>query len=65
MDVGLGVRVSLRYAATSKRRLGKRLSKPSTPLLDQIKTPADLRKLKENDLTQLAEELRPETISAV
>jgi 1-deoxy-D-xylulose-5-phosphate synthase len=41
------------------------LSKPSTPLLDQIETPADLRKLKENDLTQLAEELRAETISAV
>src|ERR1700728_2443719 len=45
--------------------LGKRLSKPSTPLLDQIESPADLRKLKENDLTQLAEELRAETISAV
>jgi 1-deoxy-D-xylulose-5-phosphate synthase len=41
------------------------LSKPSTPLLDQINTPADLRKLKENDLAQLAEELRAETISAV
>jgi 1-deoxy-D-xylulose-5-phosphate synthase len=45
--------------------LGKRLSKPSTPLLDQIESPADLRKLKENDLTQLADELRAETISAV
>ena len=41
------------------------MSKPSTPLLDQIESPADLRKLKENDLTQLAEELRAETISAV
>ncbi len=41
------------------------MSKPSTPLLDQIETPADLRKLKESDLTQLAEELRAETISAV
>jgi 1-deoxy-D-xylulose-5-phosphate synthase len=41
------------------------LSKPSTPLLDQIESPADLRKLKENDLTQLADELRAETISAV
>jgi 1-deoxy-D-xylulose-5-phosphate synthase len=58
--------VDLRYAAiTNKRCLGKRLSKPSTPLLDQIESPADLRKLKENDLTQLAEELRAETISAV
>ena len=41
------------------------MSKPSTPLLDQIETPADLRKLKESDLTQLADELRAETISAV
>ena len=41
------------------------MSKPSTPLLDQIDTPADLRKLKESDLTQLAAELRAETISAV
>ena len=41
------------------------MSKPSTPLLDQIESPADLRKLKENDLTQLADELRAETISAV
>jgi 1-deoxy-D-xylulose-5-phosphate synthase len=64
--VRLGVRVGIRYAATSKRcALGKRLSKPSTPLLDQIESPADLRKLKENDLAQLAEELRAETISAV
>ena len=65
MNVRLGVRVGLRYAATSKRCLGKRLTKPSTPLLDQIETPADLRKLKESDLTQLADELRAETISAV
>jgi 1-deoxy-D-xylulose-5-phosphate synthase len=41
------------------------LSKPSTPLLDQIDSPASLRKLKESDLTQLADELRAETISAV
>jgi 1-deoxy-D-xylulose-5-phosphate synthase len=41
------------------------LSKPSTPLLDQIESPADLRELRESDLTQLAEELRAETISAV
>jgi 1-deoxy-D-xylulose-5-phosphate synthase len=64
--VRFGVRVGIRYAAASKRcALGKRLSKPSTPLLDQIDSPADLRKLKESDLTQLAEELRAETISAV
>ena len=41
------------------------MTKPSTPLLDQINSPASLRKLKESDLTQLADELRAETISAV
>jgi 1-deoxy-D-xylulose-5-phosphate synthase len=41
------------------------LSKPLTPLLDQIGSPADLRKLRESDLAQLADELRAETISAV
>jgi 1-deoxy-D-xylulose-5-phosphate synthase len=41
------------------------LSKPSTPLLDQIDSPANLRKLKESDLPQLVDELRAETISAV
>src|SRR5438046_9081588 len=37
----------------------------STPLLDTIKCPADLRRLDEKDLRQLADELRAETISAV
>ncbi len=41
------------------------MTKPSTPLLDQIKSPADLRNLRESDLAQLADELRAETISAV
>jgi len=36
-----------------------------TPLLDAVKSPADLRKLKESQLTQLAAELRTETINAV
>ena len=36
-----------------------------TPLLDQIKIPADLRKLADGDLEQVAEELRQETIDAV
>src|SRR5947209_1882103 len=36
-----------------------------TPLLDTIATPADLRRLPESDLRQLADELRAETISAV
>jgi 1-deoxy-D-xylulose-5-phosphate synthase len=34
-------------------------------LLDQVKVPADLRKLPESDLKQLAEELRQELIDAV
>ena len=38
---------------------------PQTPLLDQVKLPADLRKLEEGQLRQLADELRAETISAV
>jgi 1-deoxy-D-xylulose-5-phosphate synthase len=66
VTVGLGVRVGVRYAATSKRRaLGIKLNKPDTPLLDKIDSPADLRKLKESDLPQIADELRAETISAV
>ena len=36
-----------------------------TPLLDQIKTPQDLRRLEPNQLRQLADELRRETIDAV
>jgi 1-deoxy-D-xylulose-5-phosphate synthase len=35
-----------------------------TPLLDTIQTPADLRKLPQNALAQVAEELRAETIDA-
>ena len=38
---------------------------PSTPLLDTVVTPADLRRLKPEELRQLADELRAETISAV
>ena len=36
-----------------------------TPLLDQVKTPEDLRKLSESELPQFADELRRETIDAV
>jgi 1-deoxy-D-xylulose-5-phosphate synthase len=39
--------------------------KPITPLLDLIHVPEDLRKLKPNQLQQLADELRAETIDAV
>src|ERR1700731_4031713 len=37
----------------------------STPLLDRVNEPADLRKLSRGQLRQLADELRQETISAV
>jgi 1-deoxy-D-xylulose-5-phosphate synthase len=40
-------------------------SSSKTPLLDQVKTPEDLRKLPESDLPQLAAELRQETVDAV
>ena len=36
-----------------------------TPLLDTVKLPADLRDLEENQLGQLADELRAETIDVV
>ncbi|QOT72873.1 MULTISPECIES: 1-deoxy-D-xylulose-5-phosphate synthase [Sphingobium] len=39
--------------------------RPSTPLLDQVVWPADLRKLQPGQLRQLADELRQEVISAV
>ncbi|MEG3148047.1 1-deoxy-D-xylulose-5-phosphate synthase N-terminal domain-containing protein, partial [Sphingomonas sp. RT2P30] len=38
---------------------------PHTPLLDTVHAPADLRKLSADELRQLADELRAETISAV
>jgi 1-deoxy-D-xylulose-5-phosphate synthase len=39
--------------------------RPKTPLLDTIDRPADLKQLTDRQLTQLAGELRAETISAV
>jgi 1-deoxy-D-xylulose-5-phosphate synthase len=39
--------------------------KPSTPLLDTIQSPADLRAMERADLRQLADELRAEMIDAV
>jgi 1-deoxy-D-xylulose-5-phosphate synthase len=41
------------------------VTKPATPLLDQISSPAELRRLDEGELVRLAQELRAETISAV
>ncbi|MEO1719330.1 MAG: 1-deoxy-D-xylulose-5-phosphate synthase N-terminal domain-containing protein, partial [Pseudomonadota bacterium] len=40
-------------------------SQPHTPLLDRIHYPSDLREVAESDLTQVADELRQEMISAV
>ena len=39
--------------------------RPHTPLLDTVDTPADLRKLKQEQLRQLSDELRTEMIDAV
>lgn len=39
--------------------------RPDTPLLDRVNKPEDLKKLSDAQLTQLAHELRLETISAV
>lgn len=39
--------------------------RPNTPLLDQVKTPEDLKRFSDVQLRQLADELRAETISAV
>ncbi|OZA93556.1 MAG: 1-deoxy-D-xylulose-5-phosphate synthase, partial [Erythrobacter sp. 34-65-8] len=39
--------------------------RPTTPTLDQVHLPADLRRLPREELRQLADELRAETISAV
>jgi 1-deoxy-D-xylulose-5-phosphate synthase len=38
---------------------------PHTPLLDRVAVPADLKRLSDRELRQLADELRAETISAV
>jgi len=38
---------------------------PNTPLLDQITRPADMKRLTDAELTQLANEVRSETVSAV
>ena len=40
-------------------------SRPATPLLDRIRTPADLRNFSAEQLRQVADELRAETVDAV
>ena len=39
--------------------------RPDTPMLDQVQTPADLKRFNDEELKRLADELRNETISAV
>ena len=41
------------------------MDKPSTPILDKINSPADLKTLSRDELHQLADELRAEVIDAV
>ncbi len=40
-------------------------ARPDTPLLDRVSTPEDLKQFSDAELTQIAHELRSETISAV
>src|SRR6478752_1115250 len=44
---------------------GQSTSQSTTPLLDTVDIPADIRRLRADQLRQLADELRQETISAV
>ena len=39
--------------------------RPQTPLLDKVSDPADLKQFSDEELAQIADELRAETISAV
>ena len=39
--------------------------RPNTPLLDTVQRPADMNQMSDAQLTQLAQEVRSETISAV
>jgi len=39
--------------------------RPNTPILDRVNVPADMKRLSDEELYQLADELRAETISAV
>jgi len=41
------------------------MTHPTTPILDRVTIPADMKRLSDRELRQLADELRAETISAV
>src|SRR5688572_2017518 len=55
----------MRYSVLEDQGLGTTSRMPDTPLLDQVKHPADMRGFDLPQLKQLAEELRAETIDAV
>src|SRR6056297_475620 len=60
------LRVSLSRASRDGQPERENMSeRPETPLLDQIALPADLKRLSDAQLLQLAQELRSETIAAV
>src|SRR5580700_5590596 len=75
--VGVAGHAFVRYSPFRKARLSQRpisglvfkeapvTTSSKTPLLDTIASPLDLRRLKESDLAQVANELRAETIDAV
>jgi len=42
-----------------------RVDRPRTPLLDRVRSPADLRRMSDTDLATLCPELREELISVV
>jgi 1-deoxy-D-xylulose-5-phosphate synthase len=44
---------------------GEFQNKPTSPLLDSVQSPADLRRINARNLQQVADELRAETVSAV
>ena len=50
---------------TAPERKEKDVSASATPLLDQITTPEDFRHFTDDQLKQLAEELRHDTVAAV
>ena len=60
------LRASVNLARGTAFDMEQILSGPSkTPLLDQVRTPEDLRRIEAGALRQLADELRQETIDAV
>jgi 1-deoxy-D-xylulose-5-phosphate synthase len=50
---------------TGDLRLTVTAGRPATPLLDRVRLPADLRNFSADQLRQVADELRAETVDAV